>query len=297
MKEFLHKIRAAIAIATLLLMSGCSIVRLGYDHAPLLTWWWLDSYVDFSREQAPHAKQAIHQWFDWHRSAQIPEYADWLAAIRSQIDEPVTSVQVCQWSDELQNIIAPAFDRAVLLSAPVVLRLGDAQWRYLEQRYIKNNDELRRDFLQPDPEDRRRAAIKRTVKRIENLYGRINEEQKRLIVASIEASPFNPEMWMVERQRRQQETLLTLRQLAAESIASEQAAITLRRLIEYTHRSDDPDYRAYQLRLAGHTCEFIARMHNSAAPIQRQHAYDKLKEWEMDLRALMVDNSLQTASE
>jgi hypothetical protein len=297
MKEFLHKIRAAIAIATLLLMSGCSIVRLGYDHAPLLTWWWLDSYVDFSREQAPHAKQAIHQWFDWHRSAQIPEYADWLAAIRSQIDEPVTSVQVCQWSDELQNIIAPAFDRAVLLSAPVVLRLGDAQWRYLEQRYIKNNDELRRDFLQPDPEDRRRAAIKRTVKRIENLYGRINEEQKRLIVASIEASPFNPEMWMVERQRRQQETLLTLRQLAAESIASEQAAITLRRLIEYTHRSDDPDYRAYQLRLAGHACEFIARMHNSATPIQRQHAYDKLKEWEMDLRALMVDNSLQTASE
>lgn len=297
MKEFLHRIRVTIAIATLLLMSGCSIVRLGYDHAPLLTWWWLDSYVDFNREQAPHAKQAIHQWFDWHRSAQIPEYADWLAAIRSQIDVPVTSAQVCQWSDELQNIIAPAFDRAVLLSVPVVLRLGDAQWRYLEQRYTKSNDELRRDFLQPDPEDRRRAAIKRAVKRIENLYGKISKEQKRLIVASIEASPFNPEMWMVERQRRQQETLSALRQLAAEPIASEQAAITLRRLIEHTHRSDDSDYRAYQLRLAGHTCEFIARMHNSTTPIQRQHADDKLKGWEMDLRALMVDNSLQTASE
>lgn len=297
MKEFPHRIRATIVIATLLLMSGCSIVRLGYDHAPLLTWWWLDSYVDFNREQAPHAKQAIHQWFDWHRSAQIPEYADWLAAIRSQIDGPVTSVQVCQWSDELQNIIAPAFDRAVLLSVPVVLRLGDAQWRYLEQRYTKSNDELRRDFLQPDPEDRRRTAIKRAVKRIENLYGKISKEQKRLIVDSIEASPFNPEMWMVERQRRQQETLSTLRQLAADPIASEQAAITLRRLIEHTHRSDDPDYRAYQLRLAGHTCEFIARMHNSATPIQRQHADDKLKGWEMDLRALMVDNSLQTASE
>lgn len=284
-------------IAWLLLASGCSVVRLGYDNGPQLVWWWLDGYVDFNREQAPHAKEAIHQWFGWHRATQLPEYVDWLAAVRSRIDGSLTPTQICSWSEELQNIIAPAFDQAVQLSAPVVLRLSEAQWRHLEQRYAKSNDELRQDFLQPNPEDRLHASVKRTVKRIENLYGDIDKTQRSLIIASIETSPFNPEAWMVERQRRQQETLRTLRQIAAESTAAEQATASLRNLVEHTHRSDDPDYRAYQLRLTEHTCDFIARMHNSTTPTQRQHAHDKLKGWETDLRALMIDNRLHTALE
>lgn len=298
MPHTLHKSLTRIALITLLLLvSGCSMLRLGYDNGPQLVWWWLDGYVDFSREQAPHAKQAIQQWFGWHRANQLPEYADWLAAIRNGVDGALTPEQVCSWSEELQAIVAPAFDQAVQLGAPVALRLGEAQWRHLEQRYAKSNDELRQDFLQPGPEDRLHAAIKRTVKRIENLYGDIDKTQRRLIIASLEASPFNPEAWLAERQRRQQETLKTLRQLAAESATPELATASLRNLVEHTHRSDDPDYRAYQLKLTGHTCGFIAHMHNSTTPKQRQYAHDKLKGWETDVRALMIDNRLHTALE
>ncbi len=289
--------RIAFITTLLLLLSGCSMVRLSYDQGPRLAWWWLDGYVDFDREQAPYAKQAIQQWFIWHRTAQLPEYVDWLATVRGQIDGPLTSTQICHWSNELQNIIAPAFDQAVQLSTPVVLRLGEAQWQHLEQRYTKSNAELRRDYLQPDLEDRRQASIKRTVKRIENLYGSIDKTQRHLIDTSIEASPFNPEIWMIERQRRQQETLKVLRQFASESATPEQIISSLQNLIEHTHRSDDPDYRAYQLKLSEYTCDFIARMHNSATPLQRQHAHDKLKKWETDLRALMVADRMHTALE
>ncbi|WP_293006307.1 DUF6279 family lipoprotein [Nitrosomonas sp.] len=289
--------RIAFTTTLLLLLSGCSMVRLSYDQGPRLAWWWLDGYVDFDREQAPYAKQAIQQWFIWHRTAQLPEYVDWLATVRGQIDSPLTSTQICHWSNKLQNIIAPAFDQAVQLSTPVVLRLGEAQWQHLEQRYTKSNAELRRDYLQPDLEDRRQASIKRTVKRIENLYGSIDKTQRHLIDTSIEASPFNPEIWMIERQRRQQETLKVLRQFASESATPEQIISSLKNLIEHTHRSDDPDYRAYQLKLSEYTCDFIARMHNSATPLQRLHALDKLKKWETDLRALMVADRMHTALE
>ena len=291
-----------VMIALLVLFSGCSMVKFGYDQGPRLTWWWLDGYVDFSREQKPHAKQAIQQWFGWHRSAQLSEYADWLSAVRSQINDPLTPEQVCRWSDELQDIIAPAFDHAVQLGTPIVLSLGEAQWRYLEQRYSKSNDKLRRDYLQPNPKGRLKASIKRSVKRIENLYGNIDERQRNLIIASIETSPFNPEAWLLERQRRQQVTLSTLEQLTTESTPAEQAAVILRTLVEYTYRSDNPDYRAYQVSLAGYTCGFFARMHNSTIPSQRQHAHGKLKSWETDLRTLMAnnhlaDNQLYNASE
>lgn len=290
----MQKTFACTIIIAVLLLSSCSMVQLGYDRGPQLAWWWLDSYIDFSREQKPHAKQAIRQWFDWHRSTQLPEYADWLAAVRSLINDPVTPEQICRWSDELQDILAPAFDHAVHLGAPVVLSLDESQRRHLEQRYAKSNDKLRRDYLQPDPKDRLNAAIKRSVKRIENLYGKIDQQQRDLIIASITVSPFSPEAWLAERQRRQQVTLTTLQQLADAPLPSGQATTSLRGLIEYTHRSDNPDYRAYQIKLTEYTCGFIARMHNTTTPTQRRHAHDKLKSWENDLRVLTGEDRVYT---
>lgn len=290
----MQKTFACTLIIAVLLLSSCSMVQLGYHRGPQLAWWWLDSYIDFSREQKSHAKQAIRQWFDWHRGTQLPEYADWLAAVRSLINAPVTPEQICRWSDELQDILAPAFDHAVHLGAPVVLSLDELQRRHLEQRYAKSNDKLRRDYLQPDPKDRLNAAIKRSVKRIENLYGKIDQQQRDLIIASITVSPFSPEAWLAERQRRQQVTLTTLQQLADASLPSEQVATVLRGLIEHTHRSDSPDYRAYQIKLTEYTCGFIARMHNTTTPTQRRHAHDKLKSWENDLRVLTGEDRVYT---
>ena len=50
--------RVLIIGFSLLLLSGCSALRLGYNNGPQLAWWWLDNYVDFSSEQAPPAKRA-----------------------------------------------------------------------------------------------------------------------------------------------------------------------------------------------------------------------------------------------
>lgn len=284
-------------IFLLTLFSGCSVLQLGYDQGRYLAWWWMNSYVDFNRAQKPHVKQAINQWFGWHRNAQLPEYAVWLSAVRGQISDPLTPEQICHWSEELQDMIAPALDYAVDLSVPVVLSLDEAQWRYLERRYIKSNNKLRKKYLQSNPQDRLNASIKRTVKRIENFYGDIDEKQRNLVTASIENSPFNPDAWLSERQRRQQVTLSTLRQLVNEPMPAEQAATELRKLLEHTHRSDDPKYRRYQMELSEYTCDFIAQIHNIATPNQRQHLHDKLQSWEVDLRVLTGDYQVYSAVE
>lgn len=294
--DFMLDIRRTIMLlALLLLLNGCSLMRLGYNQGPQLAWWWIDSYLDFNQEQTPHAKQVIHNWFSWHRTTQLPEYADWLASVRSQIDGSLTSTQVCNWSGQLQNMLIPAFDQAVQLGTPLILQLKAAQLHHLEQRYSESNSEFRSDFLQPDLNERKQASVKRTIKRIENLYGDIDKRQQHLIATSIENSPFNPEAWMIERQRRQQDTLRTLRQLISETTSSEQPIASLRKLIEHTHRSNDPEYRAYQLKLTEYTCNFIARMHNLTTPPQRRHAHDKLKGWEIDMRMLIAENPINHA--
>lgn len=285
--------RTIVLLALLLLLNSCSLMRLGYNNGPQLAWWWIDSYLDFNREQTPRVKQAIHNWFSWHRVTQLPEYADWLASVRSQIDGSLTSTQVCSWSEQLQHMLTPAFNQAALLAAPLIPQLTASQLHHLEQRFSKSNSELRDNFLQPDLNERKQASIKRTTKRVENLYGDLDRRQQHLIAVSIENSPFNPEAWMIERQRRQQDTLRTLRQFINEKNAStEEIADSLQKIIEHTHRSNNPEYRAYQLELTEYICDFIARMHNLTAPIQRRHASDKLKDWEMDMRTLTAENPI-----
>ena len=273
-------------IVFFLMLSSCSIIRMTYNRGPQISWWWLDGYVDFNNDQVPQAKAAIHEWFDWHRRTQLPKYATWLSAFRYQINGSVTPEQVCGWYGELQDTISLALDYALQLGAPLVTSLSEEQLRHIEQRYAKNNKELRRDYLQSSVESRQETSFKRITKRIEDFYGRLDEAQKRLITDSIISSPFDPVVWLTERQHRQNVTLVTLRQLITEPTEAEHIITTLRSLVEHTKHSTNPEYRAYQIKLTDHNCAFIALIHNSTNQQQRQHASDKLKGWETDLLLL-----------
>lgn len=284
------RIKSAIIGTTILLftawMAGCSAIRLGYANGPQLVWWWLDGYMDFSREQTPATKQAIDRWFNWHRSAQLNEYAALLASTQAPILEPATAAQACRWQDRIRDRLEPALDRAITEFADLLPGLGEAQFKHLAQTYAKRNDEMRSNFLQPDPQTRLQEAIKRTVERAEQLYGSLEAEQLRVISAGVAASPFDPQAWATERQQRQQDTLQTLRRLVAERADRDTRVAALRALVARTERSPEADYRAYQVKLAQYNCGFAAQIHNATTAAQRLNARDRLKGWEEDLRAL-----------
>jgi len=270
----------------LALLSGCSTLRLAYNNGPQLGWWWLDGYLDFSGEQTPRVKQAIDRWFDWHRSTQILDYVPLLVAAQAQVLEPVTPAMACRWQQQWRDALEPALERALQMSADLVPSLGEAQWRYLEERFAKSNAEMRRDFLQPKPEARLKASVKRVVERAETLYGDLDEPQRRVIRTGVVVSPFDPQAWITEREHRQRDTVATLRRLAAERADHEHVVAALRTLVERVERSPDANYRAYQQRLAEYNCAFAAQIHNATSPAQRRVAHERLKGWEEDLRTI-----------
>ncbi len=280
--------RVLVLALAVTLSAGCSSVRLAYDNAPQLAWWWIDGYFDFSREQTPQVKQALDGLLDWHRGTQLPAYAALLARTQPAILEPTTPAQACRWQTEVREQLEPLLQRALQLAADQVPGLGEAQLRHLEQRYAKGNEEMHSDFLQEDPGERLTASVKRAVDRAERLYGRLDDAQRRLVRAGVLESPFDPALWLKERQRRQREVLATLRRLVAERADAGQRLAAMQLLAANTERSPDPVYRAYQLRLGEYNCDFAARIHNATTTAQRQRARETLKGWEDDLRALMA---------
>ncbi len=280
--------------------SGCSMLRLAYDQAPNLVYWWLDGYVDFNGEQTPPLRDAIDRWFVWHRRTQLPDYADLLARVQREVTEPTTPAAVCAWQADGERRLDAALEAAAPAAAELILTLTPEQLQHIERRMAKTAEELRIDFLQADPAERRAKSLERTVERFETLYGRLDAAQRQRLAALLAASTFDAERWLGERRARQREMLqaMTLASTAARggadrSEAMQQARIAAHLIVDRTARSPRADYRAYQQRLTQDNCALVASMHNAMTPAQRLNARAKLKGWEDDLRTLIA---AQTAS-
>jgi len=196
-------------------------------------------------------------------------------------------VLACRWQTQVREALEPTLQRALQLAADTLPGLGEANYRHVEQRYAKGNAEMRRDFLQPEAQDRLDEAVKRTLERVERIYGRVGDAQKRVVREGVAASPFDPELWLAERQRRQRDVLQTVRRLSAEKADADQRLAALRVLVQRLERSPDPEYRAYQQRLTDYNCAFAAQIHNSTTVAQRQRARETFKGWEEDLRSFV----------
>jgi Family of unknown function (DUF6279) len=271
-----------------LLLSGCSALRIGYSQAADLAYWWLDGYADFNGDQTRRIREALAQWFVWHRKTQLPDYAQLLLRAQAEVRGDTTAARVCEWQGELIKRAHTAWDQAAPAAAEWALSVTPQQIQHLERRYAKANDEFRDDYLQEDPRERAEATIKRTVDRAESLYGRLDAAQRARVTAAMARSPFDPELWLAERKMRQQEALQLLRRLGAEGASREQAEGALRVYVEHMERSPREAYRRYSERLAEFNCAFGASLHNSSSPAQRRAAASKLSGWEGDLRALVA---------
>jgi hypothetical protein len=294
----MRSVRATIiggVLLALLLLGGCSAMRVAYGQGPLLVYWWLDGYLNFTPEQSIKVKAGLADSFAWHRETQLDDYAVWLGSIRQQLAGDVTPAQVCELSEQAQARLQPVVRQLLPLAAGIAPTLGPEQLAQLRQRYAKTNAELRKEYLQPDRAERQKASIERAVDRFEDVYGRLDTRQRQLVADLVRASPFDAEAWLRDRQARQQDTLATLQRITAGSADSSRSLELLRAWAARLEGPNGPDSAAYRQRLARYNCDFAAQVHNATTPAQRRHAQDKVKGWEDDLRTLAGAAPTRTA--
>ena len=291
----LLKLRWIIGLALVVLLAGCSVLRIAYSQAPTFAYWWIDGYVDLNGEQTLKLRDGMDRWFDWHRRVEMPRYAALLAQAQREVMEPaLTTDQLCVWRDEARRRLDAALDEATPTFATLMVSLTPEQIGHLERKMAKDGEELKRDFAQTDKADRGKASFKRTLERYENLYGKLDDSQRAKLTQLLAASPFDADRWLAERERRNRDllTLLTTVSTAgkgADSVTAQaQAQAAVRMIAERALRSPRPDYRAYQQRLTQENCALAAAMHNATTPAQRLYARNKLKGWEEDVRMIVA---------
>jgi Family of unknown function (DUF6279) len=280
--------RAAIIGATLVLvlLGGCSALRLGYTQGPTLAYWWLDSYLDFDAAQRVKTRDALAQWFAWHRKSELPQLALLLDRAAVEVMADASADQACRWFESLQARVDAALEHALPLAAGVAVSLRPEQLEAMRERQARANDDFRDEYLQPRPEARAKADLERTLERTEMLYGRFGTQQREKLQEIIAASAFDPERWLVDRQRRQRDLLQTLRQMQSAGMGQAEAQAALRGYWQRARRSPDEAYARYAQQLNAYNCAAAAQIHNLTTAAQRDHAQKRLRGWEADLHSL-----------
>ncbi len=269
-------------------LAACSALRFVYNQGPQWAYWWLDNYADFHDDQEPRVEEALQQWFTWHRRTQLADYAGLLDRARTEVNQPATPAQVCSWWDVALKRRDEAVEAAIPAITALAPMLKPEQLANIDKQLVKANNELREEYLQDDLQDRQKAAVKRTVERIETLYGRLDKAQREYVARMVEKSPWKPERWIAEREQSSRETLVTLRALTRPDLAADQVPTLVRSWAARALKTAplDEATQRYEDEVKDYNCKFIAEMHNLTNATQRKHAVEKIQGWRQDLMSL-----------
>ncbi len=270
-------------------MAGCSTLRLAYNQADTLMYWWLDGYVEFTPTQAPQVRNAIAGWFEWNRRGQLPDYAALLDSAAEEILNDTTPARVCERVQEIRVRLDRAVQHALPRAAVLAVGFDAAQLDRLEAKQAEAAAELRKEYLSPEPAERRQAAVKRLRERAEQLYDRLDGKQRERLERGVAQSSFDTERWLAERERRQRELAQALRAVQGGAPTADGVAPDTQPLQAMWHRvkqSPDADYRRYQDELIAYNCALSAEFHNGTTPEQRLAAQRQLRAWRADLLQL-----------
>jgi hypothetical protein len=273
------------------LLQGCTAIKLGYNTAPTVSYWWLDGYFDFNDAQAVRLREDLGALQHWHRGQQLPGYARLLQRAQTLVAQPkVTAAQVCEIVDDARRQLEDIATQAEPGAVALVTSLTPANLSRLQAKYEDRNAEFRKEWLDASPEKVRKQRYDKALDRIETLYGRLDASQRAVVRQQVAVSSYDARILHTERLRRQQDTLETLGKLAGRPAQDEQATRAVRGLLERYRVSPVASYRSYAQRQIDEGCAGFALAHNSTTPEQRDKAVNRLKSYERDVKELVAQD-------
>lgn len=271
----------------LLLLQGCSTIKLGYQQLPTLSYWWLDSQLSFSDSQTPRVKEALDHLHRWHRQQELPLYAQLLARSAQSSQDSIQPQDVCALWSEGQARADRLIQEALRQAAPVVGTLNARQLNHLARHFVLKNEEWEKQWLRGGKEERARRRLNTTVERFSDFYGDLSTAQTALLQSQMAQSEWTPEWGLQQRQRQQQDLLRALQKIQQQGLPPAALEAELFGVWLRWTQPPQPADAALALRLRLQACQSLADFHNGTSAEQRQRVARRLRAYERDVRDLI----------
>jgi hypothetical protein len=275
-------------LGLLVALAGCSAIRLGYSNLPEVAYWWLDGYFDFDDAQTTRVRDELGRLHAWHRTEELPRIVALLQRTERLVAADLTPPQVCSLVPELRARMQAAAERAEPAMAATALSLGPENLAHLERKYARNNHQFLEEWVRLTPADLLAKRTESITERAETFYGTLNDAQRTALRQQLERSAFDAHRSLAERQRRQQDTLAVLRQLAGKKLPLDEARAQVRSVVERGFTPSGAAQRSHQDAMFQEGCSIVAALHNAATPEQRERAVRRLRAYQRDFQELSL---------
>ncbi|WGL16423.1 DUF6279 family lipoprotein [Microbulbifer bruguierae] len=270
---------ASILLSLILLLGGCSSVRLVYDH---LDWWMdrtLNKYLDLKGAQKDLLSQRVDEFHRWHRQTQLPRYADQFEQLAAQVDNPDNSPEhLKEVEQQVNGFVQASLGMLVDLLLPILIQLDDKQIDQLAE----NAREEREESLEKWEKSQRKRE-KEIRKQAERWLGDLTPAQDAMIDHQVATTAFDP------KRRDAQRTLWT--DAFIQTLRNKPAGYEkqLREMLTNPQTLWPDDYRQMQEQLRDQARTLAGEILESSTPAQREHLKTTLREYAADFRILAAE--------
>lgn len=189
------KYRLIVLLLIIAFLQGCTS-KMAYNNADWLAQWYIDDYVDLSRDQNRNLEIELESVLEWHRETQLLPYRQQLVALANDLDHLPISEQVWlqnfnQITDHWQRARRELSTRAAKL-AP---QLSQNQVNYLFTKLEENSKERLEDFNEKTLVEYRADRLERLLETLENYLGTVNKQQEDYADMFVEQAKITEQEW------------------------------------------------------------------------------------------------------
>ncbi len=271
-------IRKLIAVTLpALLAAGCTM-SFAYNHLDWLIPWYVDDYVDLSRQQRHLLRGHLGPLLQWHRQEELERYLEILDQVETDLSGEVSAGQVRSWAAQVtaaverveENMLPVALDFGATLSDEQLAGFMDSVWkehREYEEKFLGRTEE---EYIEENAENLEEF--------LERFIGRLNDGQEAVLLRAAGSLRRFDAAWLEDHERWLNTLGPLLRREPGwqEAIRKAYADRKRQRSAEYSERLE------YNM---GIVSQAIADVLNDLSEQQRNHLQKELG----DLRSLIQD--------
>jgi hypothetical protein len=268
-----------------LLISACSRAGLAYRNLDWLVPWRLNDYLNLDIQQQAWLKPRLQTHLQWHCSAELPRYIDWLKTTESILAQPQPNSaqlleQFAQFDAALNRIGVEITPTAIEL----LQGLSEQQVNELYAAMDEDNLEDRQDFLDPPLATQISERQTRMQERLRPWLGRLNSAQTEHIATWANSLGEQNRLWLENRQLWQAE----LRKVVAERDSADFAE-RVTRLLQQRESFYSDEYRASYGRSRQALATLFSQLLSNSDEAQRERLSHRLRDLRRDLAEQQCD--------
>ncbi len=192
------KHRLGPTLLSLVLLAGCTNAWF-YDQLDWLVPWYVEDYVDLTREQNRNLKEQLVPLLDWHRKEELAEYLALLERVEADLQQPLSAEVIESWIEAA----TVALNRLELRVLPLAFDLGDQlsdeQMQEFLDKLWERQTELETEYLARTDEEYVEESYENFEENMAQFLGRLSDAQKQRLQAAAASLTRFDAAWLADR--------------------------------------------------------------------------------------------------